>query len=249
MPIKTKSEGLLKNRPEKDQHPVSTTERVSRGPKPGLTTEQIARAAISVADAEGLSAISMQRIAGEVHVTTMALYRYFSSKQELIALMVDNVAEGPPNLDFVSGGWQTALAQWTRLCAAIYRKHPWFLEVTSSPNRMMGPNELEWLDSALAVLSRTGLDPHEQHQAFLLLIGHIRSQARYAAQMSTSHSAVQSSVAAGWLNGGDKHPYPALFAALEAGAFRQPLEAGLEFGIECILRGIESLVRKRKRAR
>src|SRR5689334_22149881 len=69
-------------------------ERPSRGPKPGLTRDGIVRAAIGVADAEGLAAVSMQRVAAEVGFTTMALYRYVPGKNELVALMVDS-AVGP----------------------------------------------------------------------------------------------------------------------------------------------------------
>ena len=85
----------------------------SRGPKPALSAEQIARAAIAVADAEGLDAVSMQRIAREVNVTTMALYRYFSSKEELIDRMIDSA--GGPLPPRISGtpGWRRRLTEWT----------------------------------------------------------------------------------------------------------------------------------------
>src|SRR5258707_1378038 len=80
-----------------------------RGPKPSLSVEQIARAAGAVADAEGLEAVSMQRVAQECGVTTMALYRYVPGKAELIALMLD-IGLGPaPHLDEVPGGWRPRL--------------------------------------------------------------------------------------------------------------------------------------------
>lgn len=69
---------------------------VHRGPKPALTPEAIARAAIAIADAEGLEAVSLQRVAAEFGFTTMALYRYVPSKTALIALMIDNVTDRPP---------------------------------------------------------------------------------------------------------------------------------------------------------
>src|SRR5579872_6584770 len=61
----------------------------SRGPKPGLSAEMVARAAVKVADAEGLDAVSMQRVAQEAGVTTMALYRYVKNKEELIDRMIE----------------------------------------------------------------------------------------------------------------------------------------------------------------
>lgn len=180
------------------------------GPKPALTPDRIARAAIGVADAEGLAAISMQRIAREVHVTTMALYRYFSSKAELINLMIDTAGGPAPDLNVGPQGWRHKLNQWTRQCSAVYLHHPWFLQAVIARPRIMGPNELAWLDAALAALAETGLPAREQHQAFLVLLGHVRSNAEFTAASA---------------------PHPA----------GSP-EDGLEFGLQCILDGIESRV-------
>ncbi|NYI07720.1 TetR/AcrR family transcriptional regulator [Allostreptomyces psammosilenae] len=68
--------------------------RPARGPKPTLDLDRIARAGIEIADAEGLAELSMQRVAAQLGVTKMALYRYVPGKAELIALMVD-AAIGP----------------------------------------------------------------------------------------------------------------------------------------------------------
>jgi AcrR family transcriptional regulator len=76
-----------------------TPERSGRGPKPTLTLEQIARAAIAIADAEGLDALSMRRVAETLGFTTMALYRHIHSKTELIAVMVDTAIGDALTLD------------------------------------------------------------------------------------------------------------------------------------------------------
>lgn len=216
----------------------------SRGPKPTLSADQIARAAIAVADAEGLAAVSMQRIAREVHVTTMALYRYFSSKAELIDLMIDTAGGPVPDLDAVTKGWRSRLGEWTRRCSAIYRDHPWFLQAATAPRRIMGPNELGWLNAALRVLGDTGLPAREQHEAFLVLIGHVRSNAEFTAGRAQGPSAELWVSVMAKLLGKHRDRYPALMAAIDSGAFSQSPEDGLEFGLECILNGIESLVRK-----
>ena len=65
-------------------------ERPNRGPKPGLSVERIVRVAIEIADAEGLPAVSMQRVASEFGFTTMSLYRYVPGKNELIDLMIEH---------------------------------------------------------------------------------------------------------------------------------------------------------------
>ncbi len=217
----------------------------SRGPKPTLSADQIARAAIGVADAEGLAAVSMQRIAREVHVTTMALYRYFSSKAALIDLMIDTAGGPAPDLDAVSKGWRSRLEEWTRRCSSIYRDHPWFLQAATARRRNMGPNELEWLNAALAVLGDAGLRAREQHEAFLVLIGHVRSNAEFMAGRSQSPSAEQWVSVMAELLGRHGDRYPALIAAIDSGAFTQPPEDGVEFGLKCILDGIESRVGRR----
>lgn len=70
-------------------------ERAARGPKPGLTLDQIVTAAVAVAGAEGLGPVSMRRVAAELCVGTMSLYRYVPGKGELSDLMLDKVVECP----------------------------------------------------------------------------------------------------------------------------------------------------------
>ena len=93
------------------------------GPKPALTLERIADAAVAIADAEGIDAISMQRVAAEFGYTKMSLYRYVTSKDELVAAMIDRAVEEPPRHDAVTG-WKPQLEAWTRLLAATWQD-PW----------------------------------------------------------------------------------------------------------------------------
>src|SRR5712691_3973914 len=91
-----------------------TRERPSRGPKPGLTLEKIVRAAIEVADAEGLAALSMRRVADQLGFTTMALYRHVPGKADLLDVMLDTVAGERTPLDDVAGGWRAKLESAAR---------------------------------------------------------------------------------------------------------------------------------------
>ena len=78
----------------------------SRGPKPSMSVGRIVRAAIEIADAEGLGALSMGRVAEELGFTTMSLYRYVPGKAELIDVMLDSVmgeAVGPEEAGAVGG--------------------------------------------------------------------------------------------------------------------------------------------------
>ena len=77
-----------------------------RGPRPTLSVAEVARAGVAVGDAEGIGAVTMQRVADELGVTKMALYRYLPGKAELVALMIDIGLGEPPRLSDVPGGWR-----------------------------------------------------------------------------------------------------------------------------------------------
>ena len=219
----------------------------SRGPKPTLSTDQIARSAIRLADAEGLAAITMQRVAREVGVTTMALYRYFPGKADLVALMIDSASDSPLQFGNPSLPWCTRLKEWAGRCLAIYRNHPWFLEATSARPTVMGPNELSWMEAALAMLAESGLGPEERHQAFLAVIGHVRGHATFH-QIGTRPSGGKE-----WareltqLLQTAANRYPMLLTAVRSGAFSQKVDGAFDFGLDCILEGIRARARSRGR--
>jgi len=216
----------------------------TRGPKPALTAGEIARAAIAVADGEGLDAVSMQRIAREVKVTTMALYRYFASKDELVDRMIE-LAGGPVRRwEGAPAEWRERLRQWAHACAAIYARHVWFLEAATARRRVMGPNELEWLDAALGALSAAGLNGAEQMNAFLVLIGHVRSHAEFSAGAAKGISSEQWVRITTKLVQKHRDRYGALVGAIESGAFAASRGDGFAFGLECILEGIAAMACK-----
>src|SRR5689334_22630148 len=96
--------------------------RRSRGPKPVLSLEQIARAAVDIADGEGLAAVTMQRVADQFGFTAMSLYRYVPGRAELVGLMIDIATGVAPVVD-TSGGWQPALRTWTQEIYQVFRRH------------------------------------------------------------------------------------------------------------------------------
>jgi AcrR family transcriptional regulator len=150
----------------------------TRGPKPKLSLDQIADAAIAIADAEGLAAVSMQRVAADLGYTKMSLYRYLPGKTELVALMVERALGEPPPL--AGHDWRAALAEWCRLLLAGFVRHPWTLEATVGV-RPLGPHEVGWMESALTVLAGTPLTGGERLDAMVLLVGHARMLAEQTA--------------------------------------------------------------------
>ena len=152
----------MKRRVSPDRAPIWThPEPGARQPR--LTREQIAAAAIAVADAEGFAAVSMRRVAGELGVGTMTLYHYLRTKDDLVALIDDALmAEALIPDDELPAGWRaalTAIARWTR---AIFARHPWALRAlqgeAAAPATPVSPNNLRHFEQSLAAVEDAPLD-------------------------------------------------------------------------------------------
>ncbi|MFE1413742.1 TetR/AcrR family transcriptional regulator [Streptomyces sp. NPDC085524] len=218
----------------------------ARGPKRGLTLEAIARTGIGIADAEGLGAVSMQRVAGELGVTKMALYRYVPGKAELVALMVEGALPVPavPVAVSVEGGWREQLEVWARELYAGFRRHPWLLEATVGV-RVMGPRELGWMERALSALDGCGLSGAEAMDAVVLVAGHVRGIAEQERAAGGAGPDAQLAVVLGEVMKVRGADFPALGAALASVAEHGGQDGALEFGLDRILDGLGLLVARR----
>lgn len=212
--------------------------RPSRGPKPGLSADRIAQAAVRIADTDGLPAVSMQRVASEFGFTTMSLYRYIPGKAELIDLMIDTAVGAPPDLDGLSG-WRPRLEAWARHAWAVYHQHPWVLGATATV-RLAGPNEMAWLERGVGALSGTGLTGAESIAAAVAILGYVRTMARYSVGDPGGQGMTTEQFGRAFAEllyrHGDR--YPALMAAMSAPPADRPDGDGLEFGLRCLLDGL-----------
>ena len=216
--------------------------RATRGRKATLTLEAIARTGIAIADADGLAAATMQRVGAALGVTKMALYRHVPDKDALVALMLDTALGEPPRLDDVPGGWRPRLEHWARRLADRFTQHPWASEATLG-TRVMGPNELGWLEQALAALAGTGLEGGEMLDVAATLVWHVRSSAQQAAASASDNpeEALSSTIAA--VLRGREGRFPAVAAALAAAHASQ--DQALDFGLSRILDGVALLIGSR----
>lgn len=121
-----------------------------------LSREEIVRAAIKVADAEGSSAISMRRIARELNAGAMSLYWHVSSKDELLDLMLDSV-EGEFDSLEPTGNWRTDLRAIAVTHRDLLHRHQWLMDFIGG-RPPLGPNTLRNLEAALAVLDERHLE-------------------------------------------------------------------------------------------
>lgn len=125
-------------------------ERTGRGPKPAYTRADIAAAAVRIADADGLDAVSMRRVAAELGCGTMSLYNYVPRKEDLHELMVDAVA-GEHELWEPTGDWRADMLRVAHQTRALMHRHPW-LPRLMSPVYGFSPNSLRYLEHCLACL-------------------------------------------------------------------------------------------------
>ncbi|MFC7303977.1 TetR/AcrR family transcriptional regulator [Streptomyces monticola] len=219
----------------------------ARGPRPTLDLEHIAQAGIEIADSEGLADVSMQRVAAQLGVTKMALYRYVPGKAELVALMVDTAIGPYPAQKTRRGDWRTQLQDWARQLVTVFGRHSWAIEATVGP-RVMGPGELSWLEGAVSALDGTGLSGAERMDAAALLAGHVRGitqQARAAGPEGNPEA--QLGAAMGDLMADHGERFPALTAALAetARSRGRGQDQAMEFGLQRILDGLAALIEER----
>ncbi len=209
-----------------------------RGPRPGLTLERITEAAVALADAEGLAAVSMARVAESLGVTTMALYRYVPGKEDLLALMYDHAAGPVPPDPDPDAPLRARLQAWCMDQLTFVHAHPWVMDVTVGSR--LGPNQVGWLERGLALLDGTPLDPGTRTEVIGALALHVQSEGKLVADYLRQRRRAEA-LAAGRAAEGPEvvHPalldyagllrrlvtpdsHPAIAAALAAGAFDDP---------------------------
>jgi AcrR family transcriptional regulator len=155
-------------------------ERGKRGPRPGLSADAIVEAAVRLADAEGLEAVSMARVAAELGFTTMSLYRHVASKDELLQLMWNASALGAENLVIEGDDWRSRLRTWAIIQWDMLERHPW---VTQMPMAAppLAPNSLHFVERGLATMDGTGLEDSDKLRVIGLLSTYTLSEGRMAA--------------------------------------------------------------------
>jgi AcrR family transcriptional regulator len=220
-----------------------------RGPKPSLSVGDITRAAIELADAEGLAAVSMARVAERLGNSTMALYRHVKSKDELLVLMSDAALERPSPLP-VDGDWRVGLTFWANGVLTAVRRHRWYskLPISGPP---AGPNNLAWFDSALGALKDTGLSEESKVGIVMGLMTYVQGEIRLSMDLATGfvenpdaftrYGATLARVV-------DPRELPALAKVLAAGVFEEvdafevTDKADFDFGLQLYLNGVAGFI-------
>jgi AcrR family transcriptional regulator len=230
-------------------------DRPRRGPRPGLSVEAITRAAVEIADGEGLAAVSMARVAKALGVTTMALYRYVASKEALLALMLDAIAPLPDEPEDTALPWRARLENWCRGQLALFVEHPWMAQLIGPV--AIGPNRVAWIERGLRALE----DVDVSEELKTALVGRLSLHLLTEGQMLVAVRAAGTGAAS-------DHPalmdynamlravtnpqeHPAITAALDAGAFGGESSGEVDeadLGLTMMLDGVEAVLARAARS-
>lgn len=245
----------------------------AKGPKQGLSIDDITAAAVAIADAEGLDAVSMRNVGERLDRSAMSLYTYVPSKAELLDLMLERVLGELPRQYDRSEGWRPAAIAWAADGWAFYERHPWVLQI-SGARALLSPNEFAQYEAALQIFDDLGLSGYEMMHAVNVVSSFVRGAAKALADIDAAErvtgvsdddwwnarsAILQELEGDGWLQ-----PFPTI-AKLEAeqtfeqldrpdpdvGYLQQDAIDTFTFGLDRLLDGLGALIaskKKRKRS-
>jgi AcrR family transcriptional regulator len=215
--------------------------------RPSLTRGQIVRAAMELANAEGLEALTMRRLAKKLGAGAMSLYWHIPNKDDLLDLMLD-AAFGEVELpEEPSADWRADLRLFAHHMLSVLRRYTWLPSLISS-RPLPSPNRVRYVERFLSELEGLGLD--------LTTIGGILNTVEAYVDGFAQHEAAPEEIRrrtgmteADWratfaaylqevLSSGQ---YPTL-ARLIAGNAEISADATFEFGLECVLDGIATRI-------
>jgi AcrR family transcriptional regulator len=228
--------------------------RPTRGPTPALTVEQVVATAVRIADAEGLAAMSIRRVADELGVGAMTLYRYVPGKAELLDVMLDTVYGEMPRR-VVKGDWRAKLDEVARENRQLYLNHPWLLQIAVS-RPPLGPNVMAKYEYELSAIEGIGLDDVEMDAAIGLVTGYVHGAVRSAVEARQVILRSGITDKEWWLahepllekiGDAQKFPLASRVGTTVGQVFDAPYDSehGFEFGLARVLDGIATLLADR----
>jgi AcrR family transcriptional regulator len=223
-----------------------------RGPRRALSVDAVVAAAMALADAEGLEAVTIRRVAQELGVVPMSLYTYVPGKAELLDLMMDAAYAAMPRPGRVGWGWRdrvTAVAEDNR---ALFEQHPWAAEV-STARPPLGPGLMGKYEYELTAFEDMGLDDVTRDDCLTHLLVFVQGWARVAADTRAARAESAMSDRQWWQANApllekvfDAEQYPTAVrvrpAAGDAHGTAYDADHVYEFGLARVLDSFEALV-------
>lgn len=199
-------------------------ERGTRGPAPGHSRAELTAAAIELADRSGLSAASMRQVARALGTGQTSLYRYISSREDLLDLMTDAVA-GEVDLDVPLRGDPVGdLVSLASRTKTVHLRHPWLPDVPPEPLRL-GPRGLDYLEYALSAMAPAPLPGRIKLETVGLMNALVAQFARTELQLIRGHASRQAAQTAYLTEAAARHTHPHLAAAMTDHTEADPVQA------------------------
>jgi AcrR family transcriptional regulator len=226
-----------------------------RGPKSKVSVSELVGAAVRLADAEGIEAVSTRRVAEAVGISPMSFYTHIPDKAVLLDLMLDAVA-GPAEGDsreapvFAPQDWRANVAFVAREYRSFYLRHPWVLQIATH-RPVMGPNTMRSYEFFLSAFDGLGLDEIEMDMSVNLVANYVHGAVRDLARARMVKDVTGMSDDEWWyaiapfLDTLDYSPYPVVSrvgpVVGEAYGLGDP-DRAFEFGLERILDGLAVMI-------
>jgi AcrR family transcriptional regulator len=208
-------------------------------PRSRLTRERVLRAAMTNADEGGFEALSMRRLAEELGVAPMALYRHVANKEDLVDGMVDVVFA---EIGLPPGGadWRTAMRDRALALRDVLLRHRWAIGLMES-RRHPGPANLRHHDSVLGSLRSGGFDVVMAAHAYSVLDSYIYGFALTKMNLPFDSTAEIGDVAQTMLDPFPLNEYPNMVEILTEHVMKPGYDYldEFEYGLDLLLDGLE----------
>jgi AcrR family transcriptional regulator len=228
-----------------------------RGPPQRVTVGEVVAAAVELADADGLDAVTMRRVAERVGVTTMSIYTYVPGKRVLVDLMLDSLYAAMPRPPWRARSWRKRLTVVAQHNRALFSAHPWAATARPLSRPPLGPGLMAKYEYELAAFDGTGLDDVDVDAALTYLLGFVEASARAAVEAEAERSESRLTDAAWWEANApllaqifDERSYPrAVRIGAAAGAAQGSAydpDRAYAFGLQRVLDGLAPLITDEK---
>jgi len=226
------------------------------GPRQALTVGQVVAAATGLADAEGLDAVTMRRVASNLGVVPMTLYTYVPGKAELLDLMLDAAYQRMPRADTAGQPWQQRVTTVAAENRALFEAHPWAAAI-STARPPLGPGLIAKYEHELSAFDGLGLDDIQMDAALTHVLAFVQAWARAAADAQATRRDTAMDDEQWWAAS-----EPVLRKVLDPAAYPLAVRVGTaagtahraaydprhayDFGLQIILGGLAALIGSRR---
>lgn len=218
----------------------------TRGRRPRFTVNEVVDAGLAVADAEGLAALSMRKVAAHLDVSAMSLYTYVPGRTELVDLMTDR-AHGEMSLPTGHEPWRDGLRSYAHAFWELYHTHPWLLEVVNWRHALT-PRVLDAQEAGLRTIINTGLPADQIVNLLAIVDNYVQelsrqdiAETRERERTGQDIEAYWESLASFWEDYFEVERYPVMTRIWEAGGFDRVAD-GFAEPFEHLLEAIAAVV-------